>query len=909
MALTPGSRLGVYDITAQIGEGGMGQVWRGTDTTLGRQVAIKILPDAFAADPERLARFEREAKTLASLNHPHIAAIYGFEKSSGMHALVMELVEGEDLSQRIARGAIPLDEALPIAKQIAEALEAAHEQGIVHRALKPANIKLRADGTVKVLDFGLAKAMDAVPGGRDFSPAGHLANSPTITSPAMTHLRQGYGGQATAVGMILGTASYMSPEQAAGKLVDKRSDLWALGVVLLEMLTGRQVFTGETVSHVMAAVLKTDPDWTALPAETPATIRRLLRRCLEKDRKRRLADASDARLDLEEALEPRATVMPSSVAPHKKWSAVPWALFGVTAIVAVALLARGTTAPNPVTRLVSRALIDFPQFAFSGARLGNLFALSPDGTRLVFAGNPDGKNKLYLRPLDQFEATAIPGTEEGSQPFFSPDGGSIGFFAGGKLKKVSLAGGSPVTLADAPNPTGGSWGADDTIIFGPDLRGLMKTSAAGAPPLRVTERQGAAGLHGAPLLLPGGKAVVFTNSESSLVRPAVDVVSLETGEVTRLITDGCCAAYATTGHLIYAHSTSGTIFAAPFDPGRPTVVGESARVMDGVMAGGLNGGQFALSTSGSLVYLTNSAVNERTFVWVDRAGRSTTIDFDKRPYGLPSLSPDGRRVATGVYDGLNPKEIWVGDLDRGTMNRLVTDGSLNAAPIWTPDGSRVAFASRRAATVQNIYWALADGSGVTERLTTGEFNEVPTDWSPDGKTLAFYETNPTSGYDLRTLALDRERTVKPLVVTPFNEMGARFSPDGRYLAYLSDRTGRQEVYVQPFPGPGEPRQVSTDGGTELVWARNGRELFFKQGEKMMVVDVTLAPAFTASRPRLLFEGRYEISFLVSGMRFYDVSPDGQRFLMVKSDTPTAPRQLHLVVNWFEELKRLVPARK
>ena len=899
MSLAPGTRLGVYDITAPLGEGGMGQVWRATDSTLGRQVAIKILPDAFATDPERLARFEREAKTLASLNHPHIAAIYGFEKSSAMHALVMELVEGEDLSQRIARGALPLDEALPIAKQIAEALEAAHEQGIIHRDLKPANVKVRPDGTVKVLDFGLAKAMEQGSGIGDQGSA-HLANSPTITSPAMT-MR----------GMILGTAAYMSPEQAAGKPVDKRSDLWAFGAVLLEMLSGRPAFSGETVSHVMASVLKSEPDWTALPAETPATIRRLMRRCLEKDRKRRLADASDARLDIEEALaDPRQVVSAPAPTPTKPWmSALPWALFGVTAVVAVALLARGTTAPDPATRLVSRALIDFPQFAFSGARLGNLFALSPDGTRLVFAGNPDGRNKLYLRSLDQFEATAIPGTEEGSQPFFSPDGGSIGFFAGGKLKKVSLAGGAPVSLADAPNPTGGSWGEDDTIIFGPDLRGLMKTSAAGAQPQRVTERQAASGLHGAPLLLPGGKAVVFTNSESSLVRPAVDVVSLETGKLSRLFEDGCCPAFAqTTGHLIYAHSTSGAMFAAPFDPERPTVVGESARVMDGVMAGGLNGGQFATSLSGSLVYLTNTAVNERSFVWVDRAGRATALDFDKRTYGLPSLSPDGRRVATGVYDGLNPKEIWVGDLDRGTMNRLVTDGSLNAAPIWTPDGSRVAFASRREATVQNIYWTLADGSGVTERLTTGEFNEVPTDWSPDGKTLAFYETNPTSGYDLRTLALDRERTVKPLVATPFNEMGARFSLDGRYLAFLSDRTGRQEVYVQPFPGPGEPRQVSTDGGTEPVWARNGRELFFKQGEKMMVVDVTLAPTFTASRPRLLFEGRYEVSFLVSGMRFYDVSPDG-RFLMVKSDTPTTPRQLHLVVNWFEELKRLVPARR
>ncbi|HWI18116.1 MAG TPA: protein kinase [Vicinamibacterales bacterium] len=573
MSLNPGSRIGVYDITAPLGEGGMGQVWRATDSTLGRQVAIKILPDAFATDPERLARFEREAKTLASLNHPHIAAIYGFEKSSGMHALVMELVEGEDLSQRIARGAIPMDEALPIAKQIAEALEAAHEQGIIHRDLKPANIKVRPDGTVKVLDFGLAKGV------QDPKTSGpqDLLNSPTITMPAMT-MR----------GVILGTAAYMSPEQAAGKPVDKRSDLWSFGVVLLEMLSGRQAFTGESVSHVIASVLKSEPDWSALPADTPPPIRRLLRRCLEKDRKRRLTDAGVARLEIDESLAaPAADIVTPSppVRPQARLTTVaPWVLLLATLVGVAALWPRGDVA---VTPLVSRALIDFPQFAFSGARLGNLFALSPDGTRLVFAGNPDGKNKLYLRPLDQFEATAIPGTEEGSQPFFSPDGNSIGFFAGGKLKKVSLTGGAPVTLAEAPNPAGGSWGADDTIVFAPDQKGLVRTSAAGAPPKRVTERQGASGLHGAPLLLPGGKAVVFTNNESSLVRPAVDVVSLDTGEVKRLIDDGCCAAYATTGHLIYAHSTSGTIFAAPYDPQRPTVIGESARVLDGVMAGGL----------------------------------------------------------------------------------------------------------------------------------------------------------------------------------------------------------------------------------------------------------------------------------------------------------------------------------
>jgi serine/threonine-protein kinase len=805
----------------------------------------------------------------------------------------MELVEGEDLSQRIGRGPVPLEDALAIARQIAEALEAAHEQGIVHRDLKPANVKVRPDGTVKVLDFGLAKAVD-------IKSAAHPHDQwPTLASPAMT-----------LQGVILGTAAYMSPEQAAGRNVDKRSDLWAFGVVLLEMLTGRPVFTGETVSHVIASVLKSDPDWTSVPADTPPPIRRLLRRCLENDRKRRLDSAADARLEIDEALAaPHESASPAvpARAPTSRWStAIPWGLLALVSVAAVAAMASGLTWPAAAPSIVSRALIDFPQYAMSGARLGNLLAMSSDGTRLVYVGNPDGKNRLYLRRLDQFEATPIQGTDGGSHPFISPDGKWAGFFSGGKLKKVSLEGGSPVTLADAPNPQGASWGSDDTIVFAPDHKGLMTVPAAGGEPRRLTQLNEATS-HSSPVVLPGGTVTLFTNAASVLL-PAIDAVSLATGTVSRIVDLGCCAAYAATGHLIYAHPTSGAVFAVPFDIDRQRVEGKPVQVLEGVMAGALNGRQFGVSDTGSLVFLPNRSVNERSLVWVDRTGRTTAIDFEQRTYGLPSLSPDGRRVATGVYEGLNPKEVWVGDLERGTISRLASDSPLNAAPTWTPDASRITFASRQESAFQNLYWMRADGTGSMERLTTSDVNQVPLDWSPDGKTLVYYQTQSASGSDLWTLTLDGERTTRPLLATPFTELSARFSPDGRYLAYISDRSGRLEVYVQPFPGPGEVRQISIDGGTEPVWARNGRELFFRQGEKMMAVDVATSPAFSASRPRVLFEGRYEVSFLVPGARFYDVSPDGQRFLMVKSEATDAPRQLHLIVNWFEELKRLVPAR-
>ncbi len=906
MALTVGTRLGTYQIVSSLGAGGMGEVYRARDTKLDRDVALKILPAALAGDPDRLMRFEREAKSLAALNHPNIAAIYGLEEPPGqptLRALVMEHIEGDDLSVRLSGGALPLAEALAIAQQIADAVSAAHDAGIIHRDLKPSNIKVRDDGVVKVLDFGLAKASEPRSG------TGDGAIAPTMTSPAMT-----------AAGQILGTAAYMSPEQARGRLVDRRADGWAFGVVLFEMLSGHRVFAGSDSSELIASVLRDTPDFALLPPSTPAEVRRLLRRCLEKDPTARLdsmrsarMDIADVRSELADAVR-RTHALPAvgEVARHssggRPWlRALPWALFAAASAAAAASVAtRSDSRTGTASPVVTRSLVDFPQSALSSGRLGNLLALSSDGERLVYLGNPEGRNRLYLRRLDQFDASAIPGTENASQPFFSPDGQWVGFFVAGKLKKVSLAGGPAITVADALSPEGGAWGPNDTIVFAPDARGLMRVSASGGEAQRLTERPGDSALRQAwPTILPDGKTALFT-SATSAVTAAIDAVSIATGTVSRIVESGCCASYSASGHLIYAHPTSGAMFAVPFDPDRLVVTGKPVQVLEGAMVGLTVGSHYAVSKAGSLIYLANNSISERSFVWVDRTGRSSPVDLEPRTYGPMTMSPDGRRLTTHIYEGVNPKEIWTGDLERGTLSRIASDGAVNSSPIWTPDGRRVTFSSTRDQPRQNLYWAAADGSGTAERLTKSDFSQVTQDWSPDGTTLVFYERRPATGIDLWTLTLDAARTTRPLLATPADEHAARFSPDGRSLAYISDRSGRFEVYVQPFPGPGDVRQLSTDGGTEPVWARNGRELFFRQGERMMVVDISTTPTLSASRPRVLFVGRFEMGFLVPGARYYDVSADSQRFLMLRSEDLAAPRQLRLVVNWFEELERLVP---
>ena len=757
MSLTSGTRLGVYEVTAQIGEGGMGQVWRGTDTTLGRQVAIKILPDAFAADPERLARFEREAKTLASLNHPHIAAIYGFEKSSGMHALVMELVEGEDLSQRIARGAIPLDEALPIAKQIAEALEAAHEQGIIHRDLKPANVKVRPDGTVKVLDFGLAKALDQGSGIRD-QGSGGAANSPTITTPAMTQM-----------GMILGTAAYMAPEQAKGRVVDRRADIWAFGAVLFEMLTGTRAFPGEDLTDTLAAVVRAEPDWSLLPRDLSPSLLVFLRRCLQKDPKQRVGDIHDVRLALEGAFETAAPQTTAVAAPAPQRRTVVIASVTLLAVAAVAALATwALMRPIPTTLQPVRFALA-PTAAQALAINGNDrdLVLSADGTHLVYVAGNEGQ--LMVRAIAALDAVPLRGITGVRSPFLSPDGRWVGFFTNLELRKVAIAGGPPVTLSIVGVARGASWGTDDTILFATSdpTTGLFRVAAAGGPPTVVTTPDAAQGEgdHLFPSVLPNGRAVLFTITSSSggIDTAQVAVRDLTTGDTTTLIRGGSQAEYVApstgsgrAGYLVYA--VAGTLRAVRFDPDTLTVLSDPVPVVEAVTTLPTGAAEFSVSRTGALVYVPGGATTAgtRSLVWVTRQGREEPLAAaPPRGYFYPRLSPDGTRVALDIRDQQN--DIWIWDLARQTLTRLTDAPAADQYPVWTPDSRRIVFGSARAG-VANLYGQAANNTGTVERLTTSPNSQQPLSISPEGTRLIVREQVPTTGVDLRVLRLDPSTT-------------------------------------------------------------------------------------------------------------------------------------------------------
>jgi Tol biopolymer transport system component len=893
LVLTPGTRLGVYSVTAPIGEGGMGQVWLATDTTLGRQVAIKILPDAFAADPERLARFEREAKTLASLNHPHIAAIYGFEKSAGMHALVMELVEGDDLSQRIARGAIPLDEALPIAKQIAEALEAAHEQGIIHRDLKPANIKVRADGTVKVLDFGLAKAME--PTGAMSASA---SMSPTIPAPAMTE-----------AGRILGTAAYMSPEQARGKTVDKRADLWALGVVLYEMLTRRRAFMGEDATDTIAAVVSKEPDWSALPAGTPATIRKLLRRCLEKDRARRLADAADARLEIEEAMAapspPEGGVTATSPASAPRgplaWMAVA-ALAGVGMVaMAVPTLRHLRETPPPETRV---------EIVTPATDQTASFALSPDGRQIVFVASGDGGSRLWLRSLATTTAQPLLGTEGARLPFWAPDGRSIGFFAGGALKRLDLGAGAPQTLAPVIFGSGGTWNADGVIVFAPSLTTpLMRVSATGGAAVAVTtlgpQQQG----HVAPQFLPDGRRLLF------YVWGAPDAAGFLLGTLdgsapTRLSPSDSAGVYLPSGWLLWVRT--GTLVAQRLDVAQAALTGEPVTVADGVAVDStaLFVSAVSVAATGLLAYRTGTG-SQRQLTWVDRSGmaRGPVGDPDD---GLnePRVSPDGRRMVV-VRTVQGNQDIWL--LDGARMSRFTFDPAWDIRPIWSPDGTRIVFRSNRNG-LGDLYQKLSSGAGVEERLGASDQGRVPTSWSADGRFLLYESSDPQTNADLWVVPMVGDRTASVFLKTPFREAKGAFSPDGRWVAYHSNESGRNEIYVRPFVPPGAlgtatgtaggQWQVSTVGGIHPVWRPDGRELYYlNPAGAMMAAPITVTGTTLApGTPVVLFPTR-----IVGGgvdlqhPRQYDVAPDGRFIINTVLGDAAAP--ITLLQNWHPEAKK------
>ena len=854
-----GQSIAHFAITEKIGQGGMGEVYRATDTKLDRDVALKVLPAAFTGDPQRMARFEREAKVLASLNHPNIAAIYGLEESRGQRVLVMELVEGEDLSDCIARGPIPLDEALPIALQIAEALENAHEKGIIHRDLKPANIKLTPQSKVKVLDFGLAKALEE-PVTASQSGAG-LSRSPTLTMAA------------TQAGIILGTAAYMSPEQAKGKSVDRRVDIWAFGCVLYEMLSGRPGFSGETVTDILAAVITREPDWSALPKATPPAVQSLMGRCLRKDARQRLRDIGDARLEIEEALHAPAAEAAAPGRPTRTRSRWAWAVGGVVAGALLAGLAVWSLQPEATPGHQAHLAIPLPASRALEAKGISALALSPDGASLVYVGRSGATSQLFLRPMDQFESRPIAGTEGAHTPVFSPDGQWVAFFAAEKLKKVALAGGPVTTLAEAPLGLGASWGSDDAIVYCPDQwgLGLWRVPAGGGAAEALTRPDPKTGesLHALPHHLPGGDVLLFASFKGpSPANAALEALDLRTGQRRLLVQGATQGRYVQPGRLVY--DSGGALLVAPFDRAKLAVTGPALPVLEGVLNSSYSGSaHFGMAGDGALAYVLTEA---------------------RHPYEDMALSPDGRRLALTIE---GPSwNIWVLELARGTLTRLTLEND-NRDPRWSPDGQRVVYTSFRNGRY-GIYEKSADGSGPEEQLTTGEYLQGPESWSPDGRAMAFTQWSPETQNDIWVLPRRDGAAGEPrlLVTTRFNDGGAAFSPDGGWLAYESPESGRLEVYVQPYPGPGGGGvQVSTDGGDTAVWAADGRKLFYRNGDKMMVVPIETDPSFKAGSPRVLFEGRY-----INTGHDYDVSPPGDRFYLIQGGP--APTEIRVIQNWL-----------
>jgi Tol biopolymer transport system component len=902
-----GRHVGPYEILSRLGAGGMGEVYRARDTQLGRDVAIKVLPPVFTADPERLTRFEREARLLAALNHPHIGAIYGVEPIDGGRALVLELVEGETLAERLAGGAIAMAAALAMARQIAGALEAAHEKGIVHRDLKPANITITPAGVVKVLDFGLAK-VGAAGSERERS------QSPTIT----------IGG--TQEGLLRGTAAYMSPEQARGQPVDKRTDIWAFGCVLFEMVTGRMAFPGDTVSDHIAAILERAPDWTRLPVATPPDIQRLLRRCLEKDQGRRLHDIADARIELEDVAsrdrEDTRADRDASAGAMRTWRALAGGSVALTAVLAamltVALWGRWRASTSTSGRAPVHFLLSEKVPALTTVALRS-FAISPDGQRVVYVAERDGVRRLYLRELRTAEAQPIAGTENAIGPFFSTDSQRIGFSDESRLKVIGIAGGAAVTLAQTPLFRGAAWAPDNTIIFSPDAEGgLWRVSAEGgtrqlltAPDPNKQERG-----YRWPEVLPGGDAVIFTAGTSDILSfddARLMVRSLRTGAQHELLRGGSFATYATSGHLLYARA--GALLAAPFDPARGTLTGTPTTVAEGIVTYPLTGAaQYAVSGDGTLVYLPGGSVTPpRVLTWVDRTGRATPVQLPPAPYTNLSIAPDGRLAAVTI-DAANAS-IWLLELDRAALTRLTTEWT-NNAPFWTPDGTRVGFSSGRGG-VRTLFWQPADGHTGMEPLTSSHFSQHMGSWSPDGRTLAFDQLNPTTGWALWVMSMAGNRRSEPFVQTTFNELSPRFAPSGRWLAYVSDegaqtdravpQSGAQprlavhDIYVRPFPGPGRTIRISHDGGDAPVWSRDGREIFYLREHDLMAVKVAPTGDLSPRTPHRLFE---RATLLPGDPNIgYDVSADG-RFLMI-DDVPAsvASAPIAVVMNWTETLKK------
>jgi serine/threonine-protein kinase len=888
--MTP-STIAHYRVNLKLGEGGMGVVWRATDTKLGREVAIKVLPDAFAQDADRMARFTREAQVLASLNHPNIAAIYGVEQ----RALVMELVPGQTLAERIAQGPMPVEEALPLAIQIAEALEYAHERGVIHRDLKPANIKITPADCVKVLDFGLAKAFSA-----DVSQP-DPESSPTLTM------------RATVAGVILGTAAYMSPEQAKGKPVDRRADMWSFGVVLYEMLTGRPLYSGETVPETLVAVIKDTPDLTALPEQTPAAIRRVLRRCLEKDPRRRLQAIGEVRFMLG---EPDEAAAPSTTAPRRH-ALLPWVIAGALALPALT----ASWIAWRATRLQDRPMMRFVAELGPDAVAGTMttVAISPDSSRIVFPiRGPNGRIQLATRLMDQFKVTLLPGSEDGRDAFFSPDGRWIGFFTGDNMKKISVEGGAAVTLCEGvmtSGDRGASWGEDGTIIAALDVFHLFRIPEVGGKPEMLAVKAAAPFeiSYRWPQILPGGEAVIVTMGlVGGFEDAAIAVVWLKTGEVKKVVTGGYFGRYLPSGHLIYLHQ--GTLFAVPFDTQRMQTRGTAAPIQEDIAGNSVNGGgnldfSWGPSGHGMLVYVSRQNANVTgVLAWLDAAGKKVTL-LTPGPAPTPRLSPSGKNLALSIAG-----DIFNYDLERTAMKRLTFTAAGNRSPVWTPDGKHIVYAP----AAGGIWWTRADGSAQPERLTDVQGVVAPQSFSPDGRRLAYFHT----GEGILVLSLDMNdpdhpRPGKPEVFLqmPGAFSNAAFSPDGRWLAYSSAESGSSQVYVRPYRMEGAQAaasgkwQISTSPGRFPIWSLTGNELFYETIDgHIMVADYTAkGETFNPGKPRQWTEAP---TLVTGAYQNLDLAPDGKRFVVFFAPdgggNNRGPVHATFLLNFFDELKRRIP---
>ena len=875
-----GTRLAHYEILSHVGSGGMGDVYAARDLKLGRTVALKFLPPAFTDDRPSIERLEREARLLAAVNHPNIASLYGVEETASHPVLVMEFVEGETLAQRLARGPVPIDDAIRIGRQIAEGLDAAHQRGIVHRDLKPANVKIAPNRTAKILDFGIASGARLLAG-----PTGE-----TLTLPPAE------------IGGVIGTPAYMSPEQTRGESVDKRTDIWAFGCVLFEMLTGRRVFAAATLSDTVAAVLQRDPDWSLLPSSTPPYLQRVLRRCLMRDLTERARDIGDVRNELVDDLDDQPPAARKERFSRKRRELVAWASAAALGIALFATILTDRQASSLDVADVTWSNIDLPpdQRLAISARAHPL-AISPDGRRIAYIGAVDGRAQLYVRDLSALEPRTIVNTEGARQPFFSPDGDAIGFFADGALKRVNVEGGAPLQICNVPTTSlGGSWGSNGTIVFAAEGARLMRVSATGGRPEPIPGVEHAAW----PQILPDGRTVLYTR----IPRDGFSVIPLDGGEprVVARTTDSTGegppilgtgevhpARYVRSGYLLYGQDP-GYVRVVPFDLQRTVISGSPVALIEGVERGQGGGAVFfAASDTGNIIYASTGFRHQ--LVWVDRTGGETLLTPDRDAFRGPTLSPDGQRLAVSINDATRRSDIWIYDVSRGTRSRVTSEGH-NLSPVWHPRGTLIFSGGTGQGPEFREYGVEGPGQLLHDRFAYAAY---PTSWSPDG-TLLLFQSQRASGVDLWVLDRDT-RQARALLERPFTDQMAKFSPRGRYIAYVSDESGGQEVFVAEFPALNPKIMVSTDGGSEPRWAPNGRELFYRQGDALMAVPIELNGQIVVGTPRRLFSGPYSG---VGQSGAFDVASDGERFVMVKSDDAGTLRRLTLVQHWDQDIGRI-----